>query len=63
MKMPSQAKLRTNPFLTYRDPETGHWVTVVPKSRESLNPVYKRPPQVVRVVEPEDFSQMAPQTA
>ncbi|HEY9738001.1 MAG TPA: hypothetical protein V6D06_17035 [Trichocoleus sp.] len=58
MNMSSQPQLRTNPFLTYRDPETGHWVTVVPRSQEALEPTGNRPPQVLRVVEPEDFFQM-----
>jgi hypothetical protein len=63
MKVPPQSQLRTNPFLTYRDPETGYWVTVIPKSGERLDPAIQRPPQVFRVVDPEDFQQMNLQTA
>lgn len=55
--------LRTNPFLTYRDPDTGHWVTVVPSSGQKVTALTKRPPQVIRVVEPEAFQQMAVQPA
>ncbi|MBD0266698.1 MAG: hypothetical protein ICV77_00250 [Cyanobacteria bacterium Co-bin8] len=58
MKMPPQQKLRTNPFLTYRDPDTGYWVTVIPKSGDRPEPVLQRPPQVFRVVDPDDFQQM-----
>ncbi|HEY9763121.1 MAG TPA: hypothetical protein V6D07_11395 [Trichocoleus sp.] len=63
MKAKSPKPLRTNPFLTYRDPETGHWVTVVPSSEQKAVMLTKRPPQVIRVVEPEAFNQMAVQTA
>lgn len=63
MKVPSPKSLRSNPFLTYRDPDTGHWVTVVPSSEQKAAMLTKRPPQVIRVVEPEDFYQMAVQPA
>lgn len=32
----SKKQLRPNPFTAYRDPETGQWVVVKPKSQQTL---------------------------
>lgn len=54
----SNRTLRANPFLTYRDPQTGQWVTILPKSEQNHPQSRKRPPQVLCLVEPEDYQHM-----
>lgn len=56
-KVPNSS-LRKNPFHSYRDPETGQWVTVVPKSA----PIEKLVPSMavrrLHLIDPEDFAQL-----
>lgn len=47
--MLDNANLRQNPFQTYRDPDTGHWVTVVSVSDFGTKLLGKRPPTVVQL--------------
>lgn len=50
--------LRTNPFHTYRDPETGHWITVVPQTTrlEKMTPTIAA--RKLRLVAAEEFCQL-----
>lgn len=47
--------LRPNPFQTYRDPQTGRWVTVLPYSPASHqrhdHPAQKQPQPPLRVIQ------------
>ena len=53
--MTPEKALQSNPFYTYRDPQTGQWLTVVPRSEWKIPPTYKRPLDVIRLVdEPAD---------
>jgi hypothetical protein len=49
--------LRPNPFQTYRDPETGRWVTVLPQpSRDHQGQPAPQPPEVSK--QPQSLSQV-----
>ena len=52
-----QNSLRLNPFHTYRDPETGHWITVLPNTPEAISKAIGRPPQRLRFIDPDHFYQ------
>lgn len=63
MNTSSDRTLRTNPFHTYRDPQTGLWITVVPKplmESEWPTKLQARSPQIVEV---EDFYRLQNQLA
>ncbi|ASC69430.1 hypothetical protein XM38_003570 [Halomicronema hongdechloris C2206] len=50
---------KANPFMTYRDPNTGRWVTVVPKTTQALQWAASRPQETIEVLEPDQFWQLA----
>lgn len=53
-----KASLRTNPFHSYRDPETGQWVTVVPKPAQIEKLASDIAVRRLRFIDPEDFAQI-----
>lgn len=58
MNQASSYTLRKNPFHTYRDPETGHWVTVVPQSTLIDQMSTQIAARKLRLVAAEEFSQL-----
>ncbi|PSN18105.1 hypothetical protein C7271_14305 [filamentous cyanobacterium CCP5] len=50
--------LRTNPFYTYRDPETGHWVTVVPANDRIDQMAPTITARKLRLIDAEEYSQL-----
>lgn len=58
MNKANSYSLRTNPFHTYRDPETGYWITVVPQTTliEKMTPTIAA--RQLRLVAAEEFGQL-----
>jgi len=50
---------KANPFITYRHPDTGRWVTVVPRTTQALQWAARRPQGAIEVLDPEQFRQLA----